>query len=134
MENKFLLYIITILIDLYLINLKEKKKLNKFDKLYCSILLLVHLIFLFSLYVENRYLLDICHIIMAISVTISIFLKNRELVKLVIYFIILLNFMWIIFDKCILDEPNKDLISSILPIDYKLTSILLVIFLIYFKL
>ena len=109
MENKFLLYIITILIDLYLINLKEKKKLNKFDNLYCSILLLVHLIFLISLYIENRYLLDICHIIMAISVTISIFLKNKKLVKLVIYFIILLNIMWIIFDKCILDEPNKDL-------------------------
>jgi hypothetical protein len=130
MNDKIIIYMITFLIDYIIISIKNNDKLNHYDKLYCQSILLCHLVFYIALFFNKRNLLDICHIIMALSILLSIFIINKKLIKLVICFIFVLNLMWIIFDRCILDEDNKDLLSSIFAINYKNMSILFIIFLI----
>lgn len=42
--------------------------------------------------------------------------------------------MWIIFDRCILDEKGTDLIKNMISMDYIILSKLLLIYLTFFKL
>lgn len=129
MKYKFLLIFLTFFIDKFMIEIK-KKKLNKYDNLYKNTILLIHLIFYISLFFENRRLLDFCHIIMALSVFLSIFLKNNKIIKLNCLFIILLNLMWNYFGLCILDEEQKDLLGSVFKVDYEMGSLIILIILI----
>ena len=78
-----------------------------FDKMYSLSLLFSHVLFFYGLIKYNKKLLDILHVYVFISVLLSIFLENRALIKLLLLFTVIIQVLWIIEGRCILNEIGE---------------------------
>tara|TARA_B100001250_G_C19484648_1_gene650243 strand:- start:21 stop:437 length:417 start_codon:yes stop_codon:yes gene_type:complete len=105
-KNK--LYCLTLLLDIVLLFILCNYKLNCFDFIYCISLLISHALFFYGLIYYNKKLLDCLHIAIFIYVLLSIFLQNKYLIGLCLFFTLTLQVLWIIENKCILNEGNEN--------------------------
>jgi len=108
--ERYVTYFVTILIDISLIYILFKQKLNKFDYLFVLAILFIHFFFIISIITQYRPVIDLCHWGLMISLGLAIFIKNKFLLIPPFLLLLLLPVMWSIFGKCIIntDEQNKD--------------------------
>lgn len=106
-EYKIILTIITILMDIFFIYTLCNQELNIYDKVFTTSILVIHSIFLYCLWNYNKKLLDILHASVFIYLLCSIFLKNKVIIGISLCLILFIQLMWIIMDKCILNEENE---------------------------
>ena len=108
-KDKIKLYCITILIDLILISILKIYILNSEEKKFIHLAILVHILFYYGLYFNKRYLLYIIHHFIFILPLISIFLKNKNIKNICLIVLIIVQILWIIEKRCILNENNEEL-------------------------
>jgi hypothetical protein len=108
-NEKTLVYLSTIFIDISLIWILLNEKLNNYDTIFICTAIFVHIWFYIGLFFNNRTLLDICHVMLTIAIICSIFIKNKMLLSLLLLLLILIHIIWICFNECILNtkEQNK---------------------------
>ena len=103
------LYTITALLDSGLIYLCTKKNLPFIDKFWCYTVLSAHGIFYYALHKNNRPLLDKLHYWVFLLPVISTFTKTIYPKILSLFLILLIQYLWVIENKCILNEEGKTL-------------------------
>ena len=108
LRSKYLLYILTLMLDTFILNILYFNNLNYFDIAFCITLLFSHILFYYGLIYYNKNLLDCLHIAVFIYVLLSVFLQNKYLIGLVLLFTIILQILWIIENKCILNEGDEN--------------------------
>ena len=106
-----ILYLITITVDLVLLYIYQSQELNGFDKFYVITILGVHMAFMYSLYTNNHNLIDNLHYTVVVYVGISIFLKNRLMVGLLLAFIIVIQATWILYEDCVINKITNNSIG-----------------------
>jgi len=104
-KNK--LYCLTSLLDIVLLFILCNYNLNYFDLFFSISLLISHTLFFYGLIYYNKKLLDYLHVYVFISVILSLFLTNKILIGLCLFFTITLQVLWIIENKCILNEEGE---------------------------
>jgi len=141
MRNKlerFILYIFTFFIDIFLIYILINKKINNYDYYYIAYALFIHLIFYISIFYNYRFTLDICHWFLLILLILSIFIKNTTLMYIPLGILVIIPTLWLLFDnRCILstdEQNNNGYFSKILGIDLsKIIYILIIILILKIK-
>ena len=108
-NDKKKLYVITFLLDSGLIYLCTKKKLPRIDKLWCYTTLLLHGSFYYGLYKNNRPLLDKLHYWVFLLPVLSTITKTIYPKILSLFLLLLIQYLWVIEDKCILNEEGQSL-------------------------
>jgi hypothetical protein len=101
------LYTITAVLDSGLIYLCTKKNLHPIDKYWCYLTFFSHGLFYHALYKKNRFLLDQLHYWVFLLPVLSTFTKTIYPKIMSLFLIIVIQYLWIIEDKCILNEDNQ---------------------------
>ena len=70
-SNKVVLFVLTIVLDIIIIMALNVKKMKKFDVCYAFAVLIIHGIFIISLMLDTRALLDILHYSIFIFIALS---------------------------------------------------------------
>ena len=104
MYEKNITYISTAFVSILFIIILIKQTLNMFDKLFVIIVLISHIFFYYSLYYNDKHIINIIHYILFISLLLSIFIKNKYLLSLCLSIIIFIQILWIICKECILNR------------------------------
>lgn len=105
--EKIITYTGTIIIDISLIYILLKHKLNRFDYGFALAIIFIHFFFIISLITEYRPVIDLCHWALSISLGLAIFIKNKYLITLPFIILLLLPILWSIFGKCILNTQDQ---------------------------
>ena len=115
-HHKNLIYPLIALIDIILLCiLYDAKDLATFDRGFCWAVLVVHVYFYTSLIINCKRGVDICHYALALSILLSVFLSHKSLVALALALLLLIQVFWVVFGRCILNEPNDDQTSFLGP-------------------
>lgn len=104
--SKIKLFIITILLDLFLLFTVIKYSVSNIDLLWISIVFLCHIAFYAALHNENRFVLDILHYFVFILPSTALFIQNIYIKTISLLLFILIQILWIKEDKCILNEDD----------------------------
>jgi hypothetical protein len=104
--SKIKLFIITILLDLFLLFTVIKYSVSNIDLLWISIVFLCHIAFYVALHNENRFVLDILHYFVFILPSAALFIQNIYIKTISLLLFILIQILWIKEDKCILNEDD----------------------------
>tara|TARA_B100000925_G_scaffold126521_1_gene94511 strand:+ start:9751 stop:10200 length:450 start_codon:yes stop_codon:yes gene_type:complete len=104
--SKIKLFIITILLDLFLLFTVIKYSVSNIDLLWISIVFLCHIAFYVALHNENRFVLDILHYFVFILPSTALFIQNIYIKTISLLLFILIQILWIKEDKCILNEDD----------------------------
>lgn len=107
-NSKFILFYLTIIIDLVLFNILNDN-INNIDKYFIYLTFLCHILFYYSLITENKILLDILHLFVFILPFLSIFLINNKIKIVVTGLLICIQILWIVKGKCILHDLPTNL-------------------------
>lgn len=83
-------------------------KWSLWDKTFCIFVLCCHIPFYFAVYFDNRPCLDILHITIFISTLFGLFVKNINLLLLILTFVVGLQFQWTFLNKCILNTDKQN--------------------------
>ena len=102
--SKIKLFVITLLLDLYLIYISVFYQLDYIDIFWILSVFFCHISFYIALYNENRQLLDILHYFVGILPLLSLFISNIFLKILSLFLLLLIQILWIIEKRCILNE------------------------------
>ena len=127
LQQKRLLYLMTGFMDIFLLWVLYRfyHSLKGFDKGFVITILLTHVLFYWSIYTDYDSGIDISHILLLLCVGVSPLLVNKWLLGYSFLFVITLQVLWFLFDKCILITDNGNQfgfgnISSILAIVWSL--------------
>tara|TARA_Y100000991_G_C21945719_1_gene337375 strand:- start:315 stop:731 length:417 start_codon:yes stop_codon:yes gene_type:complete len=101
--SKKKLFYITFILDLFLVYIIIFQKLNKFDFFWVLSVIICHILFYYNLIKENRKNLDILHYFVFILPLLSLFAKNILIKILSISLLILIQILWIVENRCILN-------------------------------
>ena len=111
MEKKDILklYYIILFIDLYLLLLLyfQAKKLSTFEYIYIISLLLSHIVLILALSKQWFKIIDSLHYFLFFSILISVFIQNILLQTLVLSIIFLIQFLWIVEKRCIMNTNHE---------------------------
>ncbi len=102
MNDKMILFFMTAILDLLLLNILLKEDNKKNDKFFIYVALISHLIFFYALSTENKNLLDILHVLIIILPLFSIFISNKNIKLIVIGLLVSIKILWMIKGKCIM--------------------------------
>jgi hypothetical protein len=106
-NDKYIVYFITLCIDISLLGLLLFNKIKtKFDFIYILLILFTHCVFLYSVYYNITKLIDITHIVVPISICISVFLDSFFLKVINLILVIVIQFLWVYKGCCILQTKN----------------------------
>ena len=106
--DKYRLYGITIIIDIFLIYSLFKINVVSFDFVFIFILLCLHILFYYSLHTYDKPVIDFLHYFVFIMPFFSIF-TNIIYIKIIsLFLLITIQFLWIHENRCILNEPTDD--------------------------
>ena len=106
-NDKNIVYFITLCIDISLLGLLLFHKIKtKFDYIYILLILFTHCIFLYSIYYNITKLIDLTHIVIPISICISIFLDSFFLKVINVILVIIIQILWVYKGCCILKTKN----------------------------
>ena len=106
LRNKLLIYLLTFFLDIVLIYILYKFSLDFIDKSFCCSMLFVHLIFYYFLHYYNKNIMFTLHVILMISLCLSIFLSNIYILSICLFLLASIQIMWVIFGECILNESG----------------------------
>ena len=106
-KDKHIVYFLTLSIDIILIGLILFNKIKtNFDVIYILLILFTHFIFLYSIYFNITNLIDLNHILMALSICISLFLHSFYLKMINLILVIVIQFLWVYKGYCIIATKN----------------------------
>ena len=105
--NKVVLFVLTIVLDIIIIMALNVKKMKKFDVCYAFAVLIIHGIFIISLMLDTRALLDILHYSIFIFIALSPLLSDIYLISANLLLVIVIQILWILKGYCILNDPNN---------------------------
>tara|TARA_B100001769_G_scaffold151533_1_gene118798 strand:- start:1161 stop:1574 length:414 start_codon:yes stop_codon:yes gene_type:complete len=114
LKEKVTLIIITIIIDVSTLYISVNDNINGFDKYYISCMLLIHIIFVIALLLDINKIIDVCHILLFVSIFFSIFLTNKKLLFLIFSISVTQSMIKVIFGECIMCT-SKDQSFGTLP-------------------
>lgn len=101
-KEKTILIIITIIIDVSFFYISVRDNINGFDKYYILSMLLIHIIFVLALLLDIDKIIDFCHYSLFLSIFLSIFLINKNLLILILSLSGTQSIMKVIFGDCIM--------------------------------
>ena len=144
-KNKLKLAFLTCILDIAIINTyvsgtsknqspiqTANTNLPLYDKIFCILILGTHLFFYIFLYFYNEDVLQFIHVIVFLSLGISVFLSNINLIIICLFLIIVIQIQWVIEKRCILNEKKYDFgYSKDLEIYTRIITIILLIKVIY---
>ena len=107
MNDKYKLYVITVILDIILMLILYFNDLMLFDKLWIYSILLIHLIFYVALEKNIREILDILHTFIFIFPILSIFANNMFIKFVSIFLLIVIQVLWVYENRCILNEEKN---------------------------
>ena len=102
------LFLITFFLDLFLLYIIFFNQLNYFDFFWILSVIVCHMLFYYNLVKENRYVLDVLHYFVFIFPSLALFTKNVLIKFVCIFLLILIQILWIIEKRCILNEENTE--------------------------
>ena len=106
-NDKNIVYFITLCIDISLLGLLLFNKIKtKFDFIYILLILFTHCVFLYSVYYNINKLIDLTHIVIPISICISVFLESFFLKVINLILLIVIQLLWVYKGYCILKTKN----------------------------
>lgn len=106
--DKTKLYIITIILDFFLLNILLINKSSFFDKIWITSVIISHILFYYSLTYDIKIIIDILHIFVFILPTLSFFCSNIFLKIISIFLFTIIQLLWVYEKRCILNEENED--------------------------
>lgn len=80
--HKFLMILITIIIDAVFLYILRNEEVNQAEKCYIYGIMLIHIIFTFALLTDNNKIIDLSHIFLFISIYLGVFIQNRSILIL----------------------------------------------------
>lgn len=99
---------ITLLLDIGLVFLLFQTKLVNFDKAFIISALVLHALFYYALLYDIHYLIDLLHMSIFLFMNVAIFIKNELLLGLNLLLITVIQILWMVEERCILNrEPNQ---------------------------
>ena len=104
--SKKKLLLITFLLDIFLILNIYFNKHTILDILWTITVIICHILFYYNLIYENRYILDILHYFVFILPSLSLFTPNIYIKIISCFLLILIQILWIVEKRCILNEDN----------------------------
>jgi hypothetical protein len=107
-KDKNKLYLMTSLLDSAIIYILIKKNLHFLDKSFFIATLLTHATFFYALKNNKRKILDFLHYFVFILPICSLFTKSLYPKILSLFLLIIIQFLWVIENRCILNEKNQD--------------------------
>lgn len=100
--------LITLLLDIGLVFLLFQTKLVNFDKAFIISALVFHALFYYALFYDIHYLIDLLHVSIFLFMNAAIFIKNKLLLGLNLLLITVIQILWMVEERCILNrEPNQ---------------------------
>ena len=101
---KLFLIIMTIIIDIILLNIffRDKKDLNCYDYYIILLIIFIHIIFIISILINYNYLIIYSHVSIYIILFLSLFTQNKKLILLFIFFCIILKILWMTGHLCLI--------------------------------
>ena len=106
-----LIYGITFSIDLCILMIINNENLSKYDKAFCKIVLICHILFYYTLITPYntsiQYLQDTMHAMVFICLFASIRLDCHQLRKLCLMLCVILQLLWNHTGRCILNRPES---------------------------
>ena len=106
--NKYKLAFITSMLDFLIIYIITNEELNEFDRNFANMVLLLHLLFFISLKNNYKGLLYLLHVLVFLFLFISIYISNKDLLSVCILLTIIIQILWILEGKCILNEEGEE--------------------------
>jgi hypothetical protein len=104
-KNKLVL--ITIFLDIVLLCALFFYTFETFDSFWIISVFISHLLFYYNLIFYNRYILDILHYFVFILPSLSLFAKNIVIKILSLVLLILIQVLWVLENRCILNEKDS---------------------------
>ena len=103
-NNKIKLYIITLTIDFFIIYTIINYNLFLIDQIWCSTVLISHIMFIYALKVNYKNMIDFLHILIFVLPLLCVFTNNilSKIITCLLLFII--QILWIKEKRCILNE------------------------------
>jgi hypothetical protein len=105
-NSKTKLFIITILLDLFLLFVIIKHTISITGLLWIASVFVCHLLFYIALYNENKYILNVLHYFVFILPSFAIFINNIYIRIISLLLLILIQILWIKEKRCILNEDD----------------------------
>ena len=119
MEEKYKnkVYILTFILDIFLIFCLFSKKNVFLEKIWIYSILFCHTFFIYAVSKNNEQIIDFLHYLIPVFCFLSLFLKSIFIKGTSLFIIIMIQFLWIYENKCILNnDDEKNVIGKI--IDY----------------
>lgn len=104
--SKKKLFLITFVLDIFLIGNIYFNEHTILDTIWTITVIICHILFYYNLIYENRYILDILHYFVFILPSLSLFTPNIYIKIISCFLLILIQILWIIEKRCILNEKN----------------------------
>ena len=98
---------ITLFLDSIILIITYFRNLSYYDLLFVTNIILCHVTFLIGLSLNDTDLIDPCHYALFITLLLSIFIVSDILILcLCLFFILLIQILWVVEERCILNEPG----------------------------
>jgi hypothetical protein len=107
-QDKYKLYIITFIIDLFLIYSLFKINIISFDFIYIIIILCLHILFYYSIYNYDKEVIDILHYFVFLMPFLSLFSTIIYIKIACLFLLTIIQCLWINENRCIMNEPSDD--------------------------
>ena len=105
--NKMKIFLLTLLSDIIYFMVMISQSLNYYDFLLTLSVIIIHIIFYYNLiYKYNKDVIDIIHYFIPINVILSLGYQNKILIFISLVLITFIQIMWIIENRCILNEKQ----------------------------
>ena len=98
------LVVITLFMDIIFVYVLYTRPLFTIDYIFCISVLVVHFIFLGSLYYNYTPLLYILHYLIFILLTLGIFVEDIYILSICLFLSFMIQVLWIIEGRCILNK------------------------------
>ena len=106
-NDKYTLYTITSIFDITLLLIIYSNDLKYTDNIWIGTVYTSHILFYNGLYYNKRNIINMLHPLIFIVPFSSVFVYNIYIKVLSLLLIILVQFLWIIENRCILNESNE---------------------------
>ena len=97
------LYFITFFLDIFLLLILRSQKLESIDKIFVNSVLIMHIIFIYSLKTKNYEIAHYLHYLVYIYIFLGLMINNIYLLCVCLFLIIVIQILWVTEGKCILN-------------------------------
>ena len=94
-KNKLKIFLITFILNCFLIYIYINKRLVEFDKIFIECIFLIHTLLFFALYHSYYKLIDILHIFLFLSIGCFFLIDSFQIRFLLLVLMITIRLLWI---------------------------------------